>query len=79
MIPAVLEIDGRLQNKYFTLREAFRAFDTDKMGEITESKFIEGVIQMHTQINEDQIREVFRAIDINADGKITFDEFCLLS
>jgi Ca2+-binding EF-hand superfamily protein len=44
VIPAVLEIDGRLQNKYFTLRDAFRAFDVDKAGEITESKFLEGII-----------------------------------
>ena len=27
VISSVLEIDQRLMNKYFTLREAFRAFD----------------------------------------------------
>lgn len=48
LIHAVLEIDQRLQNKYFTLRDAFRAFDVDKTGEITESKFLEGIIQMNT-------------------------------
>jgi Ca2+-binding EF-hand superfamily protein len=79
VIPAVLEIDGRLQNKYFTLRDAFRAFDVDKAGEITESKFLEGIIQMNTQITEDQIREVFKAIDLDSNGRITFDEFCHLA
>jgi len=43
----VLEIDQRMQNRYFTLREAFRAFDTDKTGDITESKFIEGIFSLN--------------------------------
>ena len=79
VISSVLEIDQRLMNKYFTLRDAFRAFDKDKTGDITESKFLEGVIQMNTQISEDQIREVFKAIDLDGNGRITFDEFCHLA
>jgi Ca2+-binding EF-hand superfamily protein len=79
VISSVLEIDQRLMNKYFTLRDAFRAFDQDKTGEITESKFLEGVIQMNTQISEDQIREVFKSIDLDGNGRITFDEFCHLA
>lgn len=75
----VLEIDGRLQNKYYTLRDAFRAFDVDKTGEITESKFLEGIVGLHTQITEDEIRQVFKAIDIDQNGKISFDEFCHLA
>ncbi len=54
--PLVLEIDQRMQNRFFTLRDAFRSFDADKSGEITESKFLEGMFQMNVQITEDQIR-----------------------
>jgi Ca2+-binding EF-hand superfamily protein len=46
------------------LRDAFRSFDIDKSGEITESKFLEGVIQMNlNHITEEIIREVFKALD----------------
>ena len=79
LIHPVLEIDQRLQNKYFTLRDAFRAFDVDKTGEITESKFLEGIISMNTQVTEDQIREIFKALDLDFNGIISFDEFCHLA
>jgi hypothetical protein len=59
VIPYVKEIESKVNNKFFTLRDAFRSFDIDKSGEITESKFLEGIVSMNVQISEDQIRAVF--------------------
>jgi Ca2+-binding EF-hand superfamily protein len=58
------------------LRDAFRSFDIEKSGEITESKFLEGILSMNAQVSEDQIRAVFKAIDMDGNGRINFDEFC---
>ena len=53
MKPWVVEIDSKMQNKYFSLKDAFLSFDIDKTGEITESKFIEGITLMNPNVTED--------------------------
>jgi Ca2+-binding EF-hand superfamily protein len=78
--PWVKEIETWINNRFFTLRDAFRSFDIEKQGEITESKFLEGIIQMNLpHITEDVIRAVFKALDQNHDGRISFEEFCYLN
>lgn len=51
--PWVIEIDSKIQNRFYSLRDAFLSFDMDKRGEITESKFLEGIIQMNCEVTED--------------------------
>lgn len=45
------------------MREAFRSFDVDKSGYVTESKFLEGVAQLSSQVSEEQARQVFAVLD----------------
>lgn len=53
ILPCVKEIDTKIQNCFFTVREAFRHFDSEKSGEITDSKFLEGIAQMNVPVTED--------------------------
>lgn len=53
ILPWVKEIDLKLHNSFFTVREAFRHFDCEKSGEVTDSKFLEGIAQMNVSITED--------------------------
>ena len=75
----MLEIDSKIQNKFFSMRDAFLSFDIDKSGEITESKFIEGICSMNADVTEDQIRALFKALDLDENGRISFEEFCRIS
>ncbi len=84
MLPWIKEIDTAIHTAFFTLREAFLAFDSDKAGELTESKFLEGVlstrlVSKEVPLSEDQIRAVFAALDSESRGKVNFEQFCHLS
>lgn len=61
------------------MRDAFLSFDIDKSGEITESKFIEGICSMNANVTEDQIRALFKALDLDENGRISFEEFCRIA
>lgn len=79
MLPWLKEIDLGFHTTYQTLREAFLSFDTDKTGELTESKFLEGVLSMRLVnsggggVSEDQIRAIFSALDQEGSGKVNFE------
>jgi len=70
------EIDKKLQEKFSSLRTAFRIFDTTKDGMISESEFIEGLVLLNANMTEAQIRQVFRALDKGGKRYLTFEEFC---
>ena len=50
------EIESKLNQRYFTLRNAFRSFDINKNGEVSEGEFIAGLVQINVNLTEVQIR-----------------------
>ncbi|CDW77593.1 ras-related c3 botulinum toxin substrate 2 [Stylonychia lemnae] len=70
------EIETKLNERYVTIRNAFRAFDVNKNGLISESEFIEGLVQLNANLNENQIRQVFAELDKEKRGQISFENFC---
>ena len=38
------EIESKLNERYFSLRNAFRSFDLGKRGEVSEGEFISGLV-----------------------------------
>lgn len=50
------EIETKLNERFFTLRNAFRTFDVNKNGSVSESEFIEGLVQLNANLTEKQIR-----------------------
>lgn len=43
--------------------DAFRTFDIDKNGGVSESEFIEGLVELNAKLTEPEIREVFAELD----------------
>jgi len=43
---------------------------------ISESEFIEGLVDLNINLNEFQIRQVFRELDKDQKGNLTFENFC---
>ena len=70
------EIETKLNERFVTIRNAFRAFDVNKNGLISESEFIEGLVQINANLTETQIRQVFANLDKEKRGAISFENFC---
>ncbi len=47
-----MEIESKLNERYFSLRNAFRSFDLGKRGDISEGEFISGLVQINVNLTE---------------------------
>ncbi len=70
------EIETKLNERFHTLRNAFRSFDNNKNSSISESEFIEGLVDLNVKLDEAQIRQVFRELDKDEKGYLNFEDFC---
>lgn len=57
------------------VREAFKAYDTNKDGFIDESELVSAFIRLKIDISENEIQQIFKNICQTGDKKITFDQF----
>ena len=64
------------EEKINELKEIFRAFDTDKDGQIEYDEFKQGLIKIKSEkLKEEEIKEYFDSIDTDKNGKIDYTEF----
>lgn len=73
---AVIDIESKLNERFFSLRNAYRQFDKNKNGAISETEFIEGLVELNVHLTEQQMRQVFKELDIENSGFLNFEAFC---
>merc|ERR1712070_790936 len=59
------------------LRKAFKFYDTDESGAISQSEFRQAIPLMGENITDDRVDELFKKA-VDEDGTISFDGFCRL-
>ena len=69
------ELEGRGKD----LIEAFKRFDTDGDGQLSQQELVEGLKQLRIRISKSEEKELMAVLDADGDGAIDFDEltdFC---
>lgn len=57
------------------MRQAFRCFDTDNSGYITNSELRSVLTRLNPNITDQRIADLINRIDLDNDGKISYQEF----
>ncbi|CAL9081309.1 unnamed protein product [Musa acuminata var. zebrina] len=57
------------------MREAFKVFDKDQNGYISDSELMSVMINLGEEVTDDEVKEMIREADINGDGQVDFYEF----
>jgi hypothetical protein len=69
------QIELRLEEKFKTICQAFRSFDTDGDSKLTFDEFWVGLDKVGISMNKQICRELFNFLDENKDQVIEFNEF----
>eukprot|EP00347_Sterkiella_histriomuscorum_P010594 403375675 len=69
------KLQAKLEQKYADPKSAFRLFDVNNSGDISQEEFQLTLDMIQMDISEDQGLEIFRFLDQNQDGGITLEEF----
>eukprot|EP00941_MAST-03F_sp_MAST-3F-sp1_P001964 g1964.t1 len=68
-------VSNWVYRKWYSMRDAFRAFDNDKSGYITTNEFVTTIRMINLQLNSEQERSITNFLDPNGDGVINYREF----
>ncbi|KAH3848234.1 uncharacterized protein LOC127873883 [Dreissena polymorpha] len=60
------------------MKEAFKVFDSDGNGFISQAELKHTLINMGEVITDDEIEEMMMEADTDGDGQVSFSEFCRL-
>lgn len=69
------ELEDMFTQSGIDMKEAFRAFDADGDGTITQDEFKAGLRSLQLKITEDQIDDLVGSIDQDGDGNLDYLEF----
>jgi Ca2+-binding EF-hand superfamily protein len=69
------ELGDMFKQSGLDMKEAFRAFDADGDGTITQEEFKAGLRSLQLKITEDQIDDLVGSIDQDGDGNLDYLEF----
>ncbi len=65
----------KLWGKFTAVQRAFRAFDTDKSGDLSYDEFRAALRSLGVNLTDPDFRELVAKYDMNSDGVISYDEF----
>ncbi len=68
----------KVQERHFTVAQAFRYFDIQNSGKVSKSDLIYGLEQLKVKLSSADVTSVFDFLDKNKDGFISYSEFCYL-
>lgn len=74
--PLINLLEIKMEEKYKTIHDAFRTFDTNGDSKLKYDEFVRGVLNLGTDLSEEDIKKAFDMLDENANGEIEYHEFC---
>ncbi len=60
------------------IREAFRIFDKDGNGYISEAELRHVLNNIGEKLSDEEVEELLFSSDIDGDGQVNYQEFCLM-
>jgi len=72
---AIQKFKQVVDQRYPSLREAFRAMDRDRRSALTPMEFMAGMRSFGINLLPDEMEEVFNYFDVSGAGSITYPEF----
>eukprot|EP00002_Diphylleia_rotans_P003297 TRINITY_DN1224_c0_g1_i7.p1 TRINITY_DN1224_c0_g1~~TRINITY_DN1224_c0_g1_i7.p1 ORF type:complete len:1276 (+),score=333.18 TRINITY_DN1224_c0_g1_i7:143-3970(+) len=69
------KVAQRITGGHFEIRRAFRCFDRDGSGQITESEFKEMLVNYAINVTEEDLHELVKYIDSEGRGYVGFNDF----
>lgn len=73
-----MKIEKKLLNKFSTLSYAYRVLDQKRDGKLSLQEFMEGLLSLNLDIQEEIMRKVFFQLDIYSKGYLELSEFLKL-
>ena len=69
------KISAHCHDRRTTVKDAFRHFDDDRSGHISQADFRRGLDDFGTMLRRDEIDDLMRHFDSNGDGRVYFLDF----
>ena len=69
------DLKNAIHQKWSSFQSAFRAFDRDSNGYVTEENFIRTLRNFNYNLSDEDIHRMMRRFDKNCDGVISYKEF----
>ena len=68
-------IDKMLEDSEDLVIEAFKVFDKDQDGKITQEEFMQVMRQLGENVSEEEMLAIYKSADEDGSGEIEIDEF----
>ena len=65
-------ISFKIYERFKTLLDAFRYFDSDHMLSLTLNEFAQGIEHLRIKVSFDSLKQIFNFLDSDTDGQISF-------
>jgi Ca2+-binding EF-hand superfamily protein len=74
--PLINLLEIKMEEKFKTIHDAFRTFDTNGDSKLNYSEFEKGMLNLNTDLTRDDIKKAFMLLDDNQNGDLEYHEFC---
>lgn len=73
--PLINLLEIKMEEKYKTIHDAFRAFDENGDSKLSFEEFEKGMLTLNTDLSKDDVARAFVLLDENRNGHIEYHEF----